>query len=214
MSASVRTGLHAVVDRPRSGIVEGQADKTMALEAGQNLVADRLIEHLVKMIEGAEQERQREHVGGGYQRADRRHVGAVEIDGADPGLLDGVLLLAELTRMEHADVVAAAGPLLDQAGHEHAAPARWDSLPTGCRRRGTHARPPAEAPAQTAIHSAAALQKFACEMKDMTRARWNAATAAETIRIGRTPSIDAAPRCARLAGIAARHPQALRDESC
>ena len=41
-------------------------------------------------------------------------IGAIEIDRADPGLLDGLLLLAELTRVKHADCVPSAGALLDQ----------------------------------------------------------------------------------------------------
>jgi hypothetical protein len=70
------------------------------------------------MVEGAEQERQREHVGGGDQGADRCDVGAIEIDGADPRLLDGVLLLSQLARVEYANAVTAGGPLLDDARHE------------------------------------------------------------------------------------------------
>ena len=110
---------HAIINRPRAGIVERQADKTMALRARQDLVADRVIEHLVQMIERAEQERQREHVRRRNQRSDRRDIGAIEIDGADPRLFDGVFLFPELARMEHANAVATRGALLDQAGPEH-----------------------------------------------------------------------------------------------
>ena len=50
--------------------------------------------------------------------ADQRHIGAIEIDGAGAGLLDGFLFLAELAGMEHPDLVPAAAALRDQAAHE------------------------------------------------------------------------------------------------
>ena len=46
------------------------------------------------------------------------HVGAVEIDGADAGLLDGFLFLAELARMKDPDLEAVAAALRDHAAHE------------------------------------------------------------------------------------------------
>ena len=62
----------AVVDRSCAGIVERQADETVALETGQDLVADRAVEHFVQVVERTEQERQRQHIGGRHQEADRR----------------------------------------------------------------------------------------------------------------------------------------------
>ena len=50
----------------------------------------------------------------GDEVVERPHVDAVEVDDAEAGLLDRVLLLAELGRMEHLDLVAAVGPLLEQ----------------------------------------------------------------------------------------------------
>ena len=54
----------------------------------------------------------------GTKVPDQRHIGAIEIDRAGAGLLDGFLFLAELARMEHADLVPAAAAFLDQAAHE------------------------------------------------------------------------------------------------
>ena len=69
------------------------------------------------MVDRAKQERQRQHVHDRHEAADRRHVGAVEVDRADPGLLDGLLFLAELAGMEHPDLVLAAALFGDQAAH-------------------------------------------------------------------------------------------------
>jgi hypothetical protein len=68
----------------------------MALRARQDLFADRVIEHFVQMIERAEQKRQRKHVRRRNDGPDRRDIGAVEIDGPDPRLFDGLFLFAEL----------------------------------------------------------------------------------------------------------------------
>ena len=110
---------NAVVDRARSRVVKRQPDETMALRARQDLLADRLIKHFVQVIERAEQKRQRKHVRRRNDRPDRRNVGAVEIDGPDPRLFDGLFLFAELARMEHPNAVASAAALLDHASHEH-----------------------------------------------------------------------------------------------
>ncbi len=107
----------AVVDRARAGVVEGQADKTVARETAQDLFADRPVKHVMQVGGRAEQEGQGEHIGGRDQRADRRHIGAIEIDRTHPGLLDCLFLFAELAGMEYLDTVAATGALLDQAGH-------------------------------------------------------------------------------------------------
>src|SRR6202022_1932168 len=69
------------------------------------------------MLNGAKQKRHRQHVHRRHERPDQRHVGTVEIDRAGAGLLDGFLFLAELARMKHSDLVAAAAALGDQAAH-------------------------------------------------------------------------------------------------
>ena len=91
----------------------------MALRARQDLRADRLIEHFVQMIERAEQKRQRKHVRRRNERSDRRDISAVEIDGSDARLFDGLFFFAELARMEHPNAVASTAALLDDASHEH-----------------------------------------------------------------------------------------------
>ena len=83
----------------------------------ENLLADRPVDHLVHVLDRAEQERQRQHVDDGRRIADRADIDAVEIDRADAGLLDGLALLAELARMEDPDTVASAGPLCHQLVH-------------------------------------------------------------------------------------------------
>ena len=107
----------AVVDRARAGIVKRQADKSVRLEAAQDFVADRPVQHLLQMLDGAKQKRHREHIHRRHEGPDQRHVGAIEVDRAGPGLLDGLLFLAELARMKDPDLVAAAGALGDQAAH-------------------------------------------------------------------------------------------------
>ena len=69
------------------------------------------------MLDRAKQERHRQHVHRRHEGSDQRDIGAIEIDGADAGLFDGFLFLAELARMEHLDLVAAAAALRDQAAH-------------------------------------------------------------------------------------------------
>ncbi|MGY3122771.1 hypothetical protein ACVWXQ_006708 [Bradyrhizobium sp. S3.14.4] len=69
------------------------------------------------MLDGPEQERHGEHVHRRDEVADQRHIGPVKVDRADPGLLDGLLLFAELTGMEHLDLVPAAGALGNQRAH-------------------------------------------------------------------------------------------------
>ena len=71
----------------------------------------------MEMLDRAEQEGQRKRVGDGNERAERPHIGAVDVDRAGARLLDGLLLLAELARMEDPDPVAPVGALLDQAAH-------------------------------------------------------------------------------------------------
>ena len=57
------------------------------------------------------------HVHRRNEVADQRHVGPVEVDRTGPGLLDGLLFLAELAGVEHLDLVAAAAALGDQRAH-------------------------------------------------------------------------------------------------
>ena len=110
-SSIVRTGRRARVDRTRAGIVEGQADETVGLERGQDFLADRAVDDLVEVIGGPEQERQRQHVQHRRDIADGADIDAIDVDGADAGLLDGLALLAELPGMEDPDAVALVGPL-------------------------------------------------------------------------------------------------------
>ncbi|MEY9135299.1 hypothetical protein ABIE79_006766 [Bradyrhizobium diazoefficiens] len=111
------TGRGAVVDRARPGIVEGEPDETVGLEAAKDLAADRPVQHLLHVLDGPEQERHGEHVHRRDEIADQRHIGPVEVDRAGPGLLDGLLLLAELAGMKNLDLVLAAGALGDQRTH-------------------------------------------------------------------------------------------------
>ena len=50
----------------------------------------------------------------GDQVVERPHVDPVQVDDAEAGLLDRVLLLAELRGVEHLDLVSAVGLLLEQ----------------------------------------------------------------------------------------------------
>src|SRR5579863_5702046 len=108
---------YAVVDRPRAGIVEGEADETEGLEAVKDLLSDRAIQYLLQMFDGAEQKWHSQYIHCGHEGSDQRYVGAIEIDGAGAGLFDRFLFLAELARMKYADLQAAAGFFLDQAAH-------------------------------------------------------------------------------------------------
>ncbi|MET3304634.1 hypothetical protein ABIF53_005649 [Bradyrhizobium japonicum] len=110
-------GAGAVVDRAGPGIVEGEPDETVGLEAAKDLAADRPVQHLLHVLDGPEQERHGEHVHRRDEIADQRHIGPVEVDRAGPGLLDGLLLLAELAGMKNLDLVPAAGALGDQRAH-------------------------------------------------------------------------------------------------
>src|SRR5450759_226838 len=69
------------------------------------------------MLNGAKQKRHRQHIHRRHESPDQRHIGAIEIDGAGAGLLDGFLFLAELARMKDPDLVTAAAALRDQAAH-------------------------------------------------------------------------------------------------
>src|SRR3954468_424058 len=109
----------AVVDRARAGIVEGQADEAAGVEALQDVVADLAVEDAVQVIDGAEQERQHEHVRLGREARDRGDVDAVEVDRAGPRLLDRLLLLAELARVEDLQPVPPVGALLQQLVEMH-----------------------------------------------------------------------------------------------
>jgi len=107
----------AVVDRSRAGIIEGETDESVGLEAVEDFISDRAVKHLLQMLDGPEQKRHRQHIRRRDESSDQRHVGAVEIDGADARLLDGFLFFAELARMEHAYLQPAARTFLDEAAH-------------------------------------------------------------------------------------------------
>ena len=116
MSAKERTD-DAVVDRSRPGIVKRQTNKSIRLEAVQDFVADRAVQHLLQMLNGAKQKRHRQHVRRRHEGSDQRYVDAIEVDGAGAGLFDGLLFFAELMRMKDPDLVAAPGAICDQAAH-------------------------------------------------------------------------------------------------
>ena len=69
------------------------------------------------MVDRAEQERLRQDAQHRRNVADRRHIDAVEVDGADAGLLDGLAFFAELPGMEHPDALASAGAFRHQLVH-------------------------------------------------------------------------------------------------
>ena len=78
----------------------------------------------MQVLDRAEQEGQGERVGDGDERAERPDIGAVDVDRAGAGLLDGFLLFAELAGMEDPHPVAPVGALLDQAAHVFERPNR------------------------------------------------------------------------------------------
>ena len=86
----------------------------MLLELLQDRVADRAVHHGAHMGDRAEDEGQGRHVGRRDQVVERRHVDAVQVDHAEAGLLDRVLLVAELGRVEDVDLDAALGALFEQ----------------------------------------------------------------------------------------------------
>ena len=108
---------HAVIDRTCAGIVEGEADESERFEAVQDLVADRAVQHLLHMLDRAEQERHRQHIHRRHEVPDQRDIGAIEIDRTGAGLLDRLLFLAQLARMENADMQSSAAAFLHQAAH-------------------------------------------------------------------------------------------------
>ena len=85
---------------------------------GQDLVADRPIEHLVQVIEGGTGTATRARWPPGI----REPIGAtlVRLRSMAPTRVCSMVSFSspELARVEHANAVAAGGPLLDQAGHE------------------------------------------------------------------------------------------------
>jgi len=52
------------------------------------------------MLDRTEQKRHRQHIHCRDHGPDHATFGAVEVDGADPGLLEGFLFLAELVRVK------------------------------------------------------------------------------------------------------------------
>ena len=76
-----------VVDRARAGIVEGQSDETIRLEARQDFLADRAVENLMEVIDRAKQEGHGQRIDRRHQDTDQRDIGAIEINRADAGLL-------------------------------------------------------------------------------------------------------------------------------
>ena len=109
--------LRAGIDRARPGIVIGQPDETVGLDRRQDVVADRAIDHLVEMVDRAEQERLRKDAQGRRIVPDRRHIDAIEVDGADASLRDGLAFLAELPGMENPDAVTPLGSFRHQFVH-------------------------------------------------------------------------------------------------
>src|SRR6266403_2633155 len=69
------------------------------------------------MIDGTKQKRHREHIHCRHESSDQRHIGTIEIDGADAGLFNGFLFLAELARMKNPELVTSSAALLAQAAH-------------------------------------------------------------------------------------------------
>ena len=107
--------LLGIVEGARAGIVEGERHQAVRLERLQDLVADRAVHRLVHVIDRAEDEGQGRDGGFGNEIVERPHIDAVQIDHAEPGLLDRVLLLAELRRVEDLHLEAPVGSLLEQS---------------------------------------------------------------------------------------------------
>ena len=85
----------------------------------QQLRADRAVDHLLHVRDVAEHERQVEDVELRHQRSHRADRDAGDLQGAELGLLDHLLLAAELHRREHLDREAAVGGGLELLAHAH-----------------------------------------------------------------------------------------------
>jgi hypothetical protein len=57
------------------------------------MLSNRAIDDLVEVVDRAEQERKREHIDDWRRIAKRAHIDAVDVDGADARLLDGLAFL-------------------------------------------------------------------------------------------------------------------------
>jgi len=104
--------LLAVVDVAGAGIHPTQPDQPRGGVLGQlleQLVADRAVDYLLHVRVVAKHERQIEHVELGNQRAHGADADARDGKRPDLGLLDHLLLAAELHRGEHLDADAAVG---------------------------------------------------------------------------------------------------------
>ena len=112
-----RNRLLGRIHRPLAGIVEGQADQAVGLHRRQDLLADRAVQHPVVVLAGAEDERQRQHRRLFDDVVQHRQVQAVEVDGAEHGLLQRVAFLAKLGARVHLDAEAAAGQFGEHLAH-------------------------------------------------------------------------------------------------
>ena len=114
--------LLAVVDVADAAAHPAQADQVRGRMIGElleHLVADRAGHDLGHVVRVAEHERQVEGVELGHQRSHRAEADARDLQRADLGLLDHLLLAAELHRGEHLDADAAVGGLLEPLAHAH-----------------------------------------------------------------------------------------------
>ena len=86
------------VDGARATVVEGQPDHALAGHGGQDLVADRAVEHVVHVLDRAEHEGQRDRDGLGHHVVERPGTDAHHVEPADLELLDRVALGAQRAR--------------------------------------------------------------------------------------------------------------------
>src|SRR3974390_228104 len=103
--------LFGVVETARAGIHPAQADEPLAAVSDliEQVLADRAVDHVLHMRRVAEHVRHIEHVEIVDYRAERANADTRESDGADLGLLDCLLLAAELHGGIHRNRDAAIG---------------------------------------------------------------------------------------------------------
>src|SRR5262249_55643660 len=120
--ADILDRLLAVVDVARAGVHPAKPDESrgrMIRQLLEQFIADRAIDHLLHVRVVAKHERQIEHVELGNERAHGADADARDGKRTDLGLLDHLLLAAELHRRVHLDAEAAAARRFEFPAHRH-----------------------------------------------------------------------------------------------